>query len=202
MGVLVSKKEQILGSSFNIEMIDPHKLTPYPHNPRINQHAIPQVKKVLQEVGFRQPIVVDKEYVVVVGHTRLEAAKQLGYTKVPVHVAYDLTPAQIRAYRLADNKVGEIAEWNTEELSSELAGLMQFDEIDLSKFGFSKEDIEGLEQKPDVRWLEDFDVSPAPKPRWILISAPEDKCAEILEYLNQVAGPGMKFEYSGDTSKG
>ena len=75
----------------------------------------------IQEFGFRQPIVVDEDGVIICGHTRCKAAQKLGLEKVPVHVAKDLTPEQIKAYRIADNKTAELAEWNYELLPIELA---------------------------------------------------------------------------------
>lgn len=89
----------------------------------------------IADFGFRQPIVVDKDFVVIAGHTRLAAAKQLALTSVPVHVATDLTPEQIRAYRLADNRVGELAEWDPKLLDLELEALYQLD-FDMEPFGF------------------------------------------------------------------
>ncbi|MAT13769.1 MAG: chromosome partitioning protein ParB, partial [Planctomyces sp.] len=77
---------------------------PYEQNPRLNDKAVASVASSIQEFGFRQPIVVDPEGVIIVGHTRYKAAQQLGLEKVPVHVARGLTPAQVKAYRIADNK--------------------------------------------------------------------------------------------------
>ena len=79
---------------------------PYEHNPRINDHAVDAVARSIQEFGFRQPIVVDEDGVIIVGHTRFKAAQKLGLETVPVHVAKGLTPAQVKAYRLADNRTG------------------------------------------------------------------------------------------------
>lgn len=111
------------------------KVIPYAGNPRKNKDAIANVAASLREFGFRQPIVVDSEMVVVVGHTRLAAARELGLAKVPVHIATDMTPDQARAYRLADNRTGEDAEWDIDLLGIELTGLMDtgFD-IDLTGF--------------------------------------------------------------------
>ena len=95
------------------------RLVPYARNPRNNASAIDAVKASIAEFGFRQPIVVDEKMVVIVGHTRLEAAKSLGLKLVPVHVAEGLTPAQARAYRLMDNRSHENAEWDDELLRLE-----------------------------------------------------------------------------------
>ena len=88
------------------------KLIPYARNPRRNERAIATVAASLKEFGWRQPIVVDERMVILAGHTRLEAARQLGLTEVPVHIARGLTPAQARAYRLMDNRASENAEWD------------------------------------------------------------------------------------------
>lgn len=109
------------------------KLIPYENNPRNNDDAVDQVAESIKEFGFQQPIVVDKENVVIVGHTRLKAAKRLGLKKVPVVVADELTDEQAKAYRLADNKTNEIATWNFDILSEELLDICH---VDMSKFGF------------------------------------------------------------------
>src|SRR4029453_10413316 len=96
------------------------QIKPYPGNPRDNDAAVDAVAASLREFGFRQPIVVDTDGVVIVGHTRLKAAQKLGLAQVPVHVATDLTEAQVKAYRLADNATNEIAGWNYEMLPIEL----------------------------------------------------------------------------------
>lgn len=86
-----------------IELRAIERVQPYERNPRVNDPAVDAVARSIKEFGFRQPIVVDENGTVVVGHTRLKAARQLGMTKVPVHVAKELTPEQTRAYRIADN---------------------------------------------------------------------------------------------------
>src|SRR5271170_3893489 len=95
-------------------------ILPYARNPRHNEAAVAKVAASLREFGWKQPIVVDREYTIVVGHTRWLAAQQLGMTQVPVLVADDLTPAQIKAYRLADNRTHEEATWDNELLAIEL----------------------------------------------------------------------------------
>lgn len=100
---------------------------PYARNPRKNQAAVSGVAASIKEFGFRQPIVIDADGVVVAGHTRLLAARQLGLETVPCVVASDLTPQQIKAYRLLDNKLAEKAEWDTELLALELGELPEFE---------------------------------------------------------------------------
>ena len=96
------------------------KITPYPGNPRLNDDAVSAVAASIREFGVRQPIVVDAEGVITCGHTRWKAAQHLGLEKVPLHVAKDLTPEQIKAYRIADNKTAELAKWNYDLLAIEL----------------------------------------------------------------------------------
>src|SRR5713226_9947187 len=95
--------------AMRVEMWDVSKIKPYPNNPRINDAAVDAVAASIREFGFRQPIVVDEQGVIVVGHTRYLAAIKLGMTEVPVHVAVGLSPAQARAYRIADNQTASIA---------------------------------------------------------------------------------------------
>ena len=118
----------------NIIMMPIKDIKPYENNPRNNKEAVDKVVASLREFGFQQPIVVDKDNVVIAGHTRLKAAKKLKMKNVPVVVAEELTEEQVKAYRLADNKTAEFAEWDLELLSEELEGIA---EIDMSEFGFS-----------------------------------------------------------------
>ena len=106
---------------------------PYEDNPRRNDGAVEALANSLREFGWKQPIVVDADGTIVVGHTRYKAALALEMTDVPVVVASDLTPEQCAAYRLADNRVGELAEWDMDLLAQELDGLT---DLDMSAFGF------------------------------------------------------------------
>lgn len=107
-------------------------LIPYEKNPRNNEQAVDKVANSIREFGFKVPIVVDKYNVVVCGHTRLKAAKKLGLAEVPCVYADDLTEQQIKAYRIADNKVSELASWDDELLAQELEDMTEFD---MSEFG-------------------------------------------------------------------
>ena len=109
------------------------EIKPYDKNPRNNEAAVQLVSNSIKEFGFKVPIVVDKAGVIVCGHTRYKAAHLLGLDEVPCIVADDLTPAQIRAYRLADNKVAEASQWDFDMLADEMAGLADFD---MTAFGF------------------------------------------------------------------
>ncbi len=136
-------------------------IKPYEKNPRINDAAVEAVARSIQQFGFRQPIVVDAEGVIVCGHTRWKAAQRLGLTEVPVHVATDLTPEQIRAYRIADNKTAELAEWNLELLPIELAEL-QGAGIDWSLLGFDQDELAKLLDPGVQAGLTDPDEIPEP----------------------------------------
>lgn len=127
-----------------------NEVIPYEKNPRINDNAVPAVMKSIEEFGFKVPIVIDKNGTIVTGHTRLKAAKKLGMKTVPCIVADDLTPEQIKAFRLADNKVAEVAEWDMELLAEELDGIV---DIDMSDFNFG--DITDSPSSEDV--VEDDD---------------------------------------------
>ena len=118
-------------------------IRPYEKNPRHNEDAVEAVAKSIKEFGWQQPIVVDKDMVIIVGHTRFFSAKQLGLTEVPVVVADNLTPEQVQAYRIADNKTGEIAEWDYALLPMELKDLQNAD-FDLSVLGFDPDELDKL----------------------------------------------------------
>ena len=126
----------------HVELRPIDSIRPYPGNPRINEDAVDAVARSIKEFGFRQPIVVDGEGVIVVGHTRYKAAIKLGLKMVPVHVATDLTPEQVKAYRIADNATNEIAEWDYQLLPIELAGLQEAN-FDLGLLGSTKKNCSG-----------------------------------------------------------
>lgn len=104
----------------NIIEINISDIKEYENNPRNNENAIEPVANSIKEFGFKVPIILDRDNVIVAGHTRIRAAKKLGLETVPCVIADDLTPEQIKAFRLADNKVGEIAEWDFTKLEEEL----------------------------------------------------------------------------------
>ncbi len=136
-------------------------INPYAGNPRQNDDAVAAVAASIREFGFRQPIVVDANGVIVVGHTRWKAAQKLGLEKVPVHVATDLTPAQIKAYRIADNQTASIAEWDYSLLPFELAELQGMD-FDLNLLGFDQDELARLLDPELQEGLCDPDEIPAP----------------------------------------
>lgn len=116
------------------------EVKPYSNNPRkISEEAIQRVAASIREFGFKQPIVIDSNSVIIAGHTRLKAAELLGLETVPVIRADDLTPEQVKAYRLADNKVAEATDWDMNALDKELAEIL---DIDMDEFGFDIADID------------------------------------------------------------
>ena len=144
-----------------IELRPIDQIKPYPGNPRQNDEAVDAVAASLKEFGFRQPIVVDEGGVIIVGHTRYKAALKLGLTQVPVHVATDLTPAQVKAYRIADNATNEIAEWNYELLPIELSALQEM-HFDIGTLGFDQEELQRIMSGDVQEGLTDPDDVPLP----------------------------------------
>ena len=148
-------------NTLNVEWWEPGRVTPYDKNPRINDGAVDAVAASIREFGFRQPIIVDTDRVVICGHTRLKAAIKLGLDKVPVHIATGLSPEQVKAYRIADNKSGELAEWNFELLPLELFGLQEVG-FDLNLLGFDAEELAELMDPGVQDGLTDPDDVPLP----------------------------------------
>ena len=162
-------------TALQIEMWTLDRVRPYENNPRNNDKAVDAVAASIKEFGFAQPIVVDSDSVIIVGHTRLKAAQKLGLERVPVVVASHLTPEQVRAYRIADNKTAEIAEWNYDLLPIELSALQEAN-YDLGLLGFNAEELaklmdtgvnEGLTDPDDVPLPPDEAVT-QPGDLWIL----------------------------------
>lgn len=130
------------------------EIKPYENNPRDNDDAVDAVANSIKEFGWQQPIVVDNEGVIIAGHTRYKAAEKLGLKTVPVVVASKLTPEQVKAYRLADNKSGELADWDFGQLNTELQGI---DDLDMTKFGFDESDLKLADDWDDDGSLDDYD---------------------------------------------
>lgn len=135
----------------NIINIELKKIKQYEKNPRKNDEAVGPVAESIKEFGFKCPIILDKDNVIVAGHTRYKAAKRLKLKEVPCIVADDLTEEQIKAFRLADNKVGEIAEWDFDLLNMELESIS----FDMSSFGFNILNEEEKEIEEDEYDLEE-----------------------------------------------
>jgi hypothetical protein len=159
----------------DIEMRPINEVIPYGNNPRKNDKAVKAVANSIKKFGFRQPIVVDKNGVIIVGHTRLKAAKELGIENVPVHVA-NLTEKQAKAYRLADNKTSELSEWDDDLLNVEKLGI---DDIDMTDFGFTEPDGNDSE-------LVELDLK-APKMAWVLVGIPTVRYSEIQEHIDRMS---------------
>ena len=145
-----------------IKNIKIDELIPYEKNPRKNDEAVKYVAESIKQFGFKVPIIIDKDNVIVAGHTRLKAAKELGLIEVPCIVADDLTEEQIKAFRLADNKVSEKAEWDFELLDEELKDILDINMEDLGFLSIDEniewEDVENLDEasyeEPQHKMLE------------------------------------------------
>ncbi len=126
-------------------------IKPYENNPRKNDIAVKPVANSIREFGFKVPIVIDKDGIIIAGHTRYRAAKELKLTKVPYIIADDLSDQQVKAFRLADNKVSEFAEWDQDALLEELQGILA---VDMSEFGFLDEEL----NEPDDTYTTDINI--------------------------------------------
>lgn len=135
-------------------------LKPYENNPRSNKEAVEYVAESIAEFGFKIPIVIDKNNVIVCGHTRYMAAERLNMKTVPCIVADDLTEEQVNAFRLADNKVHEYSEWDVELLQSELAEIAC---IDMSKFLFTMDEPKEDKKKKVSEEVDDGTTVKCPK---------------------------------------
>jgi DNA modification methylase len=177
-----------------IEMRPLSSIRPYENNPRINDAAVDAVAKSIQAFGFRQPIVVDEQGIIVVGHVRYKAAQKLGLETVPVHVVNGLTPAQIKAYRIADNQLARLSEFDNDKLAAELMELQTLD-FGLDLTGFTAEELAGL-LEPGIDGLMDPDAVPEPPDKavtqpgdlWVLgahrlLCADSSKCEDVDRLL-------------------
>jgi DNA modification methylase len=150
------------GENMLVEMRPIDSIRPYENNPRLNDAAVDAVAASIKAFGFRQPCVVDEDGVIIVGHTRYKAAKKLGLTAVPVHVAVGLTPAQAKAYRLADNQTAQLSGWDDDKLPLELMALQEMG-FDLNLTGFSGDELmELLQPEPGEPQADPDDVPEPP----------------------------------------
>ena len=122
-------------------------IIPYENNPRRNEKAVDAVANSIKTFGFNNPIILDKDKVIISGHTRRLAAIKLGLEKVPCYIAKDLTEEQVRAFRLADNRVASLATWDEKKLTEEIREILN---IDLSDFGFKQDAITDVFLDPRV----------------------------------------------------
>lgn len=136
----------------SIVYLSVNEITPYENNARINDKAVDAVVKSIKEYGFKNPILIDKDNVIIAGHTRLKAAQELKIKNVPCIYADDLTPQQIKAFRIADNKTGEIADWDFDLLEQEMQELIG-DGYDIESIGFNDAELEEIISKT----VEDMD---------------------------------------------
>ena len=169
---------------------DIHELLEYDINPRKNEPAVDKVMASIKEFGFNVPIIVDKDNVIVAGHTRLKAAKQLGFKTVPVIVADDLTEEQVKAFRLADNKVSEFALWDFSKLEEEL----MYIDFDMTAFGFD----EAI--SPDD-FGDDFTLPDGDKPEMCQMTFTlHSQQAELIKYAMELVEDDIS-ETFGNTNK-
>lgn len=161
-----------------MEVIDKKiaELIPYAKNPRKNDQAVNAVAASIKEFGFKVPIVIDSAGVIVAGHTRLKAALLLGLETVPCVVADDLTEDQIKAFRLADNKTAELAEWDLVLLDEEIAELT---DIDMSQFGF---DTQIMAAAPEIQEdpEEELDIEKLEKHYGVPYQGNKSRIADII----------------------
>lgn len=160
-------------------------IKPYAKNPRKNDNAVAAVANSLREFGWRQPIVIDASGVIVAGHTRYKAALSLGMDRVPVVRADDLTPEQVKAYRLADNKTNELAAWDIDSMNFELEELAAFN-IDMEQFGFTMGyfdgtmlDAEQYNEKTEFKITISF-------PTYNEYKKSEDKIRDFVKQINGI----------------
>lgn len=182
-----------------VELRNIKDIKPYEKNPRLNDAAVDRVAASIKEFGFRQPIVVDENGVIIVGHTRYKAALKLGLETVPVHVAVGLSPAQAKAYRIADNQTATLSDWDHDRLAIELIELQDLG-IDLDITGFSADDLLRLMEPNKAEGLTDPDAVPEPPDvpitqpgdRWVLgshrlLCGDSSKAADVDRLLDGAA---------------
>lgn len=195
-----------------VENIKIENLKPYKNNPRKNDQAVDAVAASIKEFGFKVPVIVDKNLEIVAGHTRYKAALKLGLTEVPCIIADDLTPKQINAFRLADNKTGELAEWDLDLLNIELKEL----DIDMKQFGFelSGDNPEAFEDDYDTDGILGDGQPPICKPgdiwqlgRHRLMCCDNTVHDDIAKLMDGATGqlcvtdPPYNVDYEGATDK-
>jgi len=185
------------------------EVKPYKKNPRNNDDAVEATANSIREFGWQQPIVVDKDGVIIVGHTRLKAAKKLKLDQVPVTVAENLTDDQVKAYRLADNKTGELADWDQDLLDSELAGILS---IDMTELGFDADADANLDPEADEEYTMKVDAphyeitGADPSLDMLVDTSKADELTkaiddaklpkDVAQFLKQAATRHYKFDYA------
>ncbi len=170
-----------------IQQIDIDKIIPYINNPRKNLNS-DKVASSIKEFGFQQPIVVDKDMSIIVGHTRYEAAKKLDLKTVPVVIA-DLPPLKAKAYRIADNRLNEDSEWDYNFLNIEFTDLLD-NHYDLDSLGFNNQELENFitfekDLEQDMPVLSDEDKSPFQQMTFNLHDSQAEIVKNALEYIKK-----------------
>lgn len=138
------------------------KVRPYPNNPRVLRNAAEKIAESIRQFGWRQPIVVDGEGVIIAGHGRYAAAQLLKLKTVPVHVAAELNADQVRALRIADNKTATFSDWDDQKLAEELAEILA-NVGDVGVTGFSRSELDALEMRTRAE-LDRLTAAPTPAP--------------------------------------
>ena len=170
------------------------ELKEYSNNPRINDDAVRFVSNSIKNFGFLVPVVIDRNDIIVAGHTRVKACYELGITDVPCIIADSLTEEQVRAFRLADNKTAEIAEWDYEKLADELRDIFESSDIDMSLFGFkadgSEEGFGAFEdENPYVMNTEPPQYEPLGLDVTLDDCVDKTKCEELLKSIESADVP-------------
>lgn len=185
------------------------EVKPYEKNPRKNDAAVDKVAESIKQFGFKVPLVIDKNNVIVTGHTRYKAAVKLKLDTMPCIMADDLTDEQIKAYRLADNKVAEFSDWDMDLLTQELDDIL---EIEMTDFGF--EDLSALDELDAVE--DDFDIEPPEEPvaklgdvyklgKHILMCGDSTKIVDVQKLMGDIKAdmlltdPPYNVDYTGKT---
>lgn len=180
-------------SKLKIEYISIDELIPYINNPRLNDGAVDKVASSIKNFGFKNPIIIDKGNEIIAGHTRLKAARKLGLEEVPTIKVDDLTEKQIKAFRIADNKTSELAEWDMELLE------VEFDDLDDVFTGFSTDEIDKLLHRgfnyDSSEFGEDFslpsgDKNPIEQRTFTL----HEKQAELIDYAMNIIKNNYEVE--------
>jgi len=196
-------------TELKIQQTSIEDISPYPNNPRKNSKAIDVVSKSIKEYGFQQPIVVDKNSVIVVGHTRYYAAKKLNLSQVPVVVADNLSDVQINAYRIADNKTNQYADWDEDILITELEQILKINQNQLT--GFTQDELNqlfGVDDDTYSRKIETpvYEITGEKPTEWELVDTDKtlqlcanidnaDIPAEVKQFLKIAAHRHSVFNY-------
>lgn len=173
-------------SKYETRVVPIGKVKRYHRNPRRHEKGIQKLALIIQETGFRQPILVDKDHVIILGEGRHIAAELLGLPAVPVWVADDLTDDQIRTLRIADNRVHEESSWDYGKLGIELDELLSRD-VDPALTGFDKSELDRILATDADAPLEPVDVQKAPRYGWVLVGIPLERYHEIAEHVETIS---------------